>query len=88
MPQGQRPQSLKLRQAPRLQSPKGWFTNLDNIDKPKQYYRYGQDVGNFHVIDYWLDGATKGWFAHNPRKLAQRIGRYLDGEEEREGTYR
>jgi hypothetical protein len=53
-----------------------------------QFVDYGWDVGTAHILDYWLHYATKDCFAHNPRKLALRIGRYLDGEEEREGTYR
>jgi hypothetical protein len=49
----------------------------------------GEDIGHLHVIDWWLWRATKDlisprWYDH----CASRIGRYLDGEEEREGTYR
>ncbi len=50
---------------------------------------YLHDVGYLHYGDYALHHA--GWF-HLLRKrvksASQRIGRYLDGEEEREGTYR
>ena len=48
-----------------------------------------EDIGSLHVIDYWLHWATKDLISV-PRYgyAAQRIGRYLDGEEEREGTYR
>ena len=53
------------------------------------YCKYDRDVGNLHVIDYWLYWATRSlisprWYSH----CTQQIGRYLDGEEEREGTYR
>lgn len=51
--------------------------------------RPAQDIGALHIIDWYLHRATKDlisprWYNH----IAQRIGRYLDGEEEREGTYR
>lgn len=39
-----------------------------------------------HVIDYWLHRAAR--FYENPRFAWPQIGRYLDGEEETEGTYR
>ena len=72
MPQRSRPQGLKLRKV----------TGMDS--RPRQ-----ADVGNLHVIDYWLHWATKDLISV-PRYgyATQRIGRYLDGEEEREGTYR
>jgi hypothetical protein len=54
-----------------------------------QSQRGPQDIGNLHVIDYWLHRATRSlisprWYDH----CQSQIGRYLDGEEEREGTYR
>jgi hypothetical protein len=52
-------------------------------------YNYGQDVGNLHVLDYWLHLATKDLVSPSTAGiLFSRIGRYLDGEEEQEGTYR
>jgi hypothetical protein len=44
------------------------------------------DIGNLHVIDYWLHIACFDY--SKPRWAQPRIGRYLDGEEEQKGTYR
>ena len=52
---------------------------------------YGFDVGMSHVVDYYMQSEIRGaviWFRATERVIEQRIGRYLDGEEEREGTYR
>jgi hypothetical protein len=52
----------------------------------------GQDIGSAHVIDYHLWLATRDWldplFRARTSVALPQIGRYLDGEEEREGTYR
>lgn len=54
-----------------------------------QSQQRSQDIGSLHVLDYWLHYATRDCFALANRKIhPQGIGRYLDGEEEREGTYR
>lgn len=51
--------------------------------------RGAQDIGAMHVIDYWLHLATTDRLVSpNTRLVLPRIGRYLDGEEDREGTYR
>lgn len=63
-----------------------------------------QDIGNLHIIDYWLARACKSLISHAKLSSQPRIGRYdyrpreiniltgewryLDGEEEREGLYR
>jgi len=52
---------------------------------------YGFDVGMSHVVDYYLSLEVADMarlFRAGARLPLQRIGRYLDGEEEREGTYR
>jgi hypothetical protein len=72
MPQSLRPQSIQLRKAPSIKD-------------------YRQDIGNIHIVDYYLHREVKAIAAlyHASIKLPeQRIGRYLDGEEEREGLYR
>jgi hypothetical protein len=79
-----RPKSLKLRKAP--QPPARWFTRWGHYGL---VYNYGLDVGNLHILDYWLHHATKDLISlRAPAFHDSRIGRYLDGEEEREGTYR
>lgn len=79
-----RPQSIKLRKVP--QPPARWYTRWGHYGL---VYNYGQDVGAFHVLDYWLHHATKDLLSsHLPESREGRIGRYLDGEEERDGTYR
>jgi hypothetical protein len=50
-------------------------------------YDYAYDVGRLHVLDYWLHHATRS-ICGEPNVALPSIGRYLDGEEEREGTYR
>jgi len=52
---------------------------------------YGFDVGMSHVVDHYLhlevaDMARR--FRASSHLPPQRIGRYLDGEEDREGLYR
>lgn len=44
------------------------------------------DIGNLHVIDYYLTLACA--FHASPQFALPRIGRYLDGEEDKDGTYR
>jgi hypothetical protein len=54
-----------------------------------QFVDYGWDVGTAHILDYWLHRATRNLSSLSPRAMClPKIGRYLDGEEEREGTYR
>lgn len=50
---------------------------------------YGQDVGYLHRGDYalWIAGHFALLRPGRPLR-PQSIGRYLDGEEEREGLYR
>ena len=56
----------------------------------RQAARPEPDIGNLHIVDYWLYLATRPLsdFKRIPHYRCPRIGRYLDGEEEREGTYR
>jgi hypothetical protein len=46
----------------------------------------GQDIGNLHIIDWHLAIAAR--FHNQPQFALPPIGRYLDGEEEQNGTYR
>ena len=48
---------------------------------------YTRDVGNLHMIDWILFRATQ-MLASPVNWPSSNEGRYLDGEEEREGTYR
>jgi hypothetical protein len=52
---------------------------------------YDWDVGTSHIIDWYMHREVQGITVHfraQPALPLQRIGRYLDGEEEREGLYR
>jgi hypothetical protein len=55
-----------------------------------QSQRGPQDIGSAHVLDYWLHRACREYRELGAMLKARhsQIGRYLDGEEEREGTYR
>lgn len=56
---------------------------------PRPASAQGADIGASHVIDYRLWLATRhSKDFYSRRWLDRRIGRYLDGEEETEGTYR
>lgn len=72
MPQSLRPTRIKLRKVQGQRSGQG------------------QDIGNLHVLDYWLYHATRDhkFFNAHIEFRESRIGRYLDGEEERDGRYR
>lgn len=50
---------------------------------------YGHDVGYLHRGDYaWYLAERFHLLSPNRQPPTKRIGRYLDGEEEREGLYR
>jgi len=54
---------------------------------------YGFDVGMSHIVDYYLHlevlACAELYRLRKPNQIRDlRIGRYLDGEEEREGLYR
>lgn len=67
MPQGKRPQSIKLRKVPR------------KVD-------YGFDCGRAHLIDRGMHLGMRNMIW--PKVGDSRIGRYIDGEDEVEGTFR
>lgn len=85
MPQSKHPEGPELRQA---QGERHTFTYM-NSGWVIETHDYGYDVGYLHRGDYALWAA--GWFCLTRREYprpSQSIGRYLDGEEEREGLYR
>jgi hypothetical protein len=56
-------------------------------------YEYSHDVGMSHIVDYYLHlevlACAELYRLRKPNQIRDlRIGRYLDGEEEREGLYR
>jgi len=56
---------------------------------PHIWYDYGNDVGYFHVLDFNLFRALCAVVDYTPAIFSAPISfRYLDGEEELEGTYR
>lgn len=57
------------------------------MDRP--YVIYPHDIGYLHVLDFTLHRARR-WLAHlTPAiPLPPHPSRYLDGEEDLEGTYR
>ncbi len=82
MPQDQHHEGPQLRQAQGGR----WFTRCGHSELA---YDYDHDVGYLHYGDYALWSA--GWFhltRTESKSFKERIGRYLDGEEEREGLYR
>ncbi len=79
MPQDQRAQGPSVLSVPQYQAGEAVT------------YDYGWDVGNLHIIDHALhraEIACTALFLARVRGPQLRIGRYLDGEEEREGLYR
>lgn len=85
MQESERPTSVRLRKVPRQIG--RWVAQWG---RPDVTYDYGHDVGGAHVMSFvmrqhildlanaWRDRGT----------AAGKPGRYLDGEEEAEGTYR
>lgn len=84
MPQGQRPQGLKLRKVPSQRGREGWRARWGHTGIA---YDYGRDIFALHILDWYLWKATRD-LPFNHASLESRIGRYLDGEEEKEGLYR